>query len=91
MIEVNNLHKYYGSDKERIEVLKGISFVLPDSKIMCVLGPSGSGKSTLLNILGGIEKIDEGSVNIYGNRLESMKKKELESYRRRYLGFIFQF
>lgn len=91
MIEVNNLHKYYGSAQERIEVLKGISFVLPDSKIMCVLGPSGSGKSTLLNILGGIEKIDEGSVNIYGNRLESMKKKELESYRRRYLGFIFQF
>lgn len=91
MIKIDNLHKYYGSKEEKIEVLKGISLELQDKKITCILGPSGSGKSTILNILGGIESIDEGKVDVFGNDLKSMKKKDLELYRRHYLGFVFQF
>lgn len=59
--------------------------------MVCLLGPSGSGKSTLLNILGGIEKIDDGSVEIFSFHLENMKKRELEEYRRKNVGFVFQF
>lgn len=58
---------------------------------MCLLGPSGSGKSTLLNILGGIETIDQGLVKVFENDLNKMNKKDLEKYRRKNLGFVFQF
>ena len=91
MIRINNLHKIYGSGSEKMEVLKGLSFELEEGKIMCVLGPSGSGKSTLLNICGGIESIDEGRVEVFGQDLGTMQKKELELYRRNDLGFVFQF
>ena len=91
MIRINNLHKLYGSGSVKMEVLRGVSFELEEGKIMCVLGPSGSGKSTLLNICGGIESIDEGRVEVFGQDLGSMQKKELELYRRNDLGFVFQF
>lgn len=91
MIKITNLHKYYGTKENKSEVLKGIDLEIEDGKIICVLGPSGSGKSTLLNILGGIETIDEGSVNVFGCDLKSMAKNELEDYRRENLGFVFQF
>ncbi len=91
MIKINNLHKSYGSGSEKIEVLKGMSFELEEGKMMCLLGPSGSGKSTILNVLGGLESIDEGSVEVFGQELSRMKKKDLELYRRNSLGFVFQF
>lgn len=91
MIRISNLHKYYGSKDNKVEVLKGIDLEIEDGKIICVLGPSGSGKSTLLNILGGIETIDEGKVVVFNKDLKSMPKKALENYRRENLGFVFQF
>lgn len=91
MIRISNLHKYYGSKDNKVEVLKGIDLEIEDGKIICVLGPSGSGKSTLLNILGGIETIDEGNVLVFDKDLKSMPKKALENYRRENLGFVFQF
>lgn len=91
MIKISNLHKFYGTKENRAEVLKGINLEIEDGKIICVLGPSGSGKSTLLNILGGIETIDEGDVNVFGKDIKNMSKKALENYRRENLGFVFQF
>lgn len=91
MIKVNGLRKFYGSGQDKLEVLKGLDFTLAAGKLMCILGPSGSGKSTILNILAGIETIDAGSVEVFGHDLTSMTKKELEVYRRHYLGFVFQF
>lgn len=91
MIKISNLHKFYGAKENRAEVLKGINLEIEDGKIICVLGPSGSGKSTLLNILGGIETIDEGDVNVFGKDIKNMSKKALENYRRENLGFVFQF
>lgn len=91
MIEIKNLCKSYGQGQAKIDVLKNINLEIEDGKIICILGPSGSGKSTLLNTIGGIETIDRGEVNIAGENLASMSKKELESYRRDKLGFVFQF
>ena len=80
MIRIENLHKQYGYGDKKIDVLKGLDLTLEDEKLICVLGPSGSGKSTLLNILGGIETIDKGRVEVLGKDLATMKKKELEAY-----------
>lgn len=91
MIKISNLYKSYGRQSAKIEVLKGIDLAVPDGKILCVLGPSGSGKSTLLNILGGIETIDTGEVEMDNTKLSKLSKRELELYRRHSLGFIFQF
>ena len=91
MLEIKNLHKFYGTDRTRAEVLKGINCVIPKGELCILLGPSGSGKSTLLNIVGGIEQGDEGSILFRGRDLLKMKKGELAEYRRSTLGFIFQF
>lgn len=91
MINVSNLKKHYKNGDEITEVLKGLNFKIYDGCLVCLLGPSGSGKSTLLNILGGIEKIDSGSVNVFGMELKDMKKRDLEEYRRKNVGFVFQF
>ncbi|WP_297689189.1 ABC transporter ATP-binding protein [uncultured Anaerococcus sp.] len=91
MIKIKNLCKSYGQGQSKIDVLKNIDLEIEDGKIICILGPSGSGKSTLLNIIGGIETIDSGQVVICGENLSKMTKKDLESYRREKLGFVFQF
>lgn len=91
MIKIKNLCKSYGQGQSKIDVLKNIDLEIEDGKIICILGPSGSGKSTLLNIIGGIETIDSGQVVISGKNLSKMTKKDLESYRREKLGFVFQF
>lgn len=91
MIKIKNLCKSYGQGQAKVDVLKNIDLEMEDGKIICILGPSGSGKSTLLNIIGGIESIEAGQVNVLGANLESMSKKDLEAYRREKLGFVFQF
>ena len=59
-IEINNLKKNFGSDSNRVEVLRGVDFSIEKGDICVLLGPSGSGKSTLLNIIGGIDDADAG-------------------------------
>lgn len=91
MIKIKNLCKSYGQGQAKIEVLKNIDLDIEKGKIICILGPSGSGKSTLLNIIGGIESIDNGGVYIGEEKITNMSKKDLETYRRNKLGFVFQF
>lgn len=90
-VKVNDIHKFYGSKENRIEVLKGIECEILDGEICVLLGPSGSGKSTLLNILGGIEEADQGCIDIGDDCTSEMSEKELTQYRRNHLGFVFQF
>lgn len=90
-IKVNDLHKYYGENGNRVEVLKGVNCEVNDGEICVLLGPSGSGKSTLLNIIGGIEPADEGCIDIGDDCTENMGEKQLTAYRRNHLGFVFQF
>ncbi|MBQ1348750.1 MAG: ABC transporter ATP-binding protein [Aeriscardovia sp.] len=89
-LEISDVTKSYGSGESRIPVLRGISLSVEKGEIACLLGPSGSGKSTLLNIIGGIDSADGGSVSIAGEKIASMKEKDLTLYRRRHLGYVFQ-
>lgn len=86
-----NLEKSYGKQSAKVKVLKGMNCQMNRGEIICILGPSGSGKSTFLNILGGIEKADGGSLNVFGRELTQLSKRELSLYRRNSLGFVFQF
>ena len=89
-IEGKNLVKKYGEGEATVFALDHAEFGVEKGEIVVILGPSGSGKSTLLNILGGLDKLTEGSMLVDGTNLEKMSAKELELYRRNQLGFVFQ-
>jgi len=89
-IEIDNIKKTYGIGENSYYVLKGISFKVEKGEMVVLLGPSGSGKSTLLNIIGGIDTLDSGNVEINGEYIESMSEKNRIKYRRRNLGYVFQ-
>ena len=88
---VNDLKKHYGEGDARVEVLGGITTTINKGEVCVMLGPSGSGKSTFLNLIGGLESADAGAVSVGGCELTSLGKKDLGEYRRRELGFVFQF
>lgn len=88
---VEGLTKSYGDDEARIEVLKGVGCSLAKGEICVLLGPSGSGKSTFLNLVGGLERADSGRIAVGETEITALGDKELVEYRRRELGFVFQF
>ena len=90
-LEVRGLCKSYGQDEARVEVLKGIDVALGKGEVCVLLGPSGSGKSTFLNIVGGLESADAGSISVDGVTITDLPPSDLVEYRRRELGFVFQF
>lgn len=89
-LEICDLKKSYGTDGNRVDVLRGINFAIDKGEICVLLGPSGSGKSTLLNIIGGIDSADSGYVAIQGEKTAQMTEKEITEYRRMHLGYVFQ-
>ncbi|QHQ63241.1 ATP-binding cassette domain-containing protein [Anaerocolumna sedimenticola] len=90
-IEISNLKKSYTSGLVKTEILKGIGMELNKGEIGVILGPSGSGKSTLINIIGGIDRCDSGQILIDGLEINSLNDEKLTDYRRKDIGFIFQF
>ena len=88
---VNGLKKHYGDGEARVQVLDGITATVNKGEICVMLGPSGSGKSTFLNLIGGLEDADGGSISVDGCDLTTLSSKDLGEYRRRELGFVFQF
>ena len=90
-LSVRNAVKKYGTGDAEVRALDGADFELEKGKICVVLGPSGSGKSTLLNMIGGIDTLDSGELNIDGKVITNMNKKQLTKYRQDDVGFVFQF
>ena len=90
MIQIRNLHKFYGTEGSRTEVLKGISLDIKDGDFMVILGASGSGKSTLLNVISGLEPADAGTVSYNSRNICQMSDKEMTLFRRNVIGYVFQ-
>ena len=90
-VQVKGLKKHYGDGDARLTVLDGIDTSINRGEICVMLGPSGSGKSTFLNLIGGLEDADDGSIMVDGCDLTVLKPTDLGEYRRRELGFVFQF
>ncbi|AKA69363.1 ABC transporter ATP-binding protein [Clostridium scatologenes] len=88
---VENLKKSYKTTDVTTTVLNGVGMNLDKGEIGVILGPSGSGKSTLLNIIGGIDKCDFGTVLVDNLEITKLNDTELTDYRRKNVGFIFQF
>ena len=90
-IEINGAKKQYGEGEAAIYALNGVDFSLEKGKVCVILGPSGSGKSTLLNMIGGLDSLDAGSIRVDGEQVTGLTKKELTTYRKKNIGFVFQF
>jgi putative ABC transport system ATP-binding protein len=91
VFDVRNLAKTYRMGDVDVHALRDVTLTLPDKEFVVLLGPSGSGKSTLLNILGGLDVPTSGEVWYQGRQLTHASESELTAYRRRHVGFVFQF
>ena len=87
MIKLEGITKSFGS----LQVLKGIDLEINKGEIVSIVGPSGAGKTTLLQIMGTLDEPDAGNVQIDGTVVSRMKEKELSAFRKKNIGFVFQF
>ena len=87
MIAIEGITKSFGE----LQVLKGIDLIINKGEVVSVVGPSGAGKTTLLQIMGTLDRADEGRVVLNGTDVSLLKEKELAAFRNREIGFVFQF
>ena len=90
-VEFRNVGKRYKMGEVSIEALHDVSFTVEKGEICVIVGASGAGKTTLLNILGGMYSLTSGSVRLNGKKISNYSSKRLTQYRRRDIGFVFQF
>lgn len=89
-ITIRNISREYGQGESAVKALDDVSLDISKGEVCVILGPSGSGKSTLLNIIGGLDRVDSGSITVDGLEITSLNKKQLTDYRREKLGMVFQ-
>ncbi len=89
-LRVENVKKSY-ENGSHVQVLKGVSTSLAEGEMCVIYGPSGSGKSTFLNTVGALDPVDSGSIQVDSEEITKMGARALSLFRRRTLGFIFQF
>lgn len=92
ILKVNNLKKIYTTrfGGNKVEALKSINFSMEEGEYVAIMGESGSGKTTLLNILAALDKPTYGEVILGGQNIVNIKEKDISSFRREHLGFVFQ-
>ncbi len=90
-IQIRNLSKYYTEGDQQRCIFAGLNLEIGRGEFVALLGQSGSGKSTLLNLLGGIDLPDAGQIRIADQTLTDLPEAERTRFRRRHIGFVFQF
>ena len=91
LVSVKEVNKTYKRGGETLVVLDDLNLEVPKGDFLALMGPSGSGKSTLLNLIGGLDTPTSGSIEVDGERLDSLNSKALSKWRASHVGFIFQF
>ena len=90
-IEFQNVKKIYKMGEVEIQALAGVDFTIDKGEFVVIAGASGAGKSTILNILGGMDSSTSGNIFVDGTEISKFNAKQLTTYRRYDIGFVFQF
>lgn len=90
VIDIKNLHKWYRNDGLEFHALDDITIQIQKGEFAAIIGPSGSGKSTLMNIIGCLDRYEEGSYKLAGQDVSKLSDVELAHYRGKVIGFVFQ-
>ncbi|HEV2412188.1 MAG TPA: ABC transporter ATP-binding protein [Candidatus Saccharimonadales bacterium] len=90
MIRVKHATKSYGPRHNRFTAIDDVTFEVPEGSTVAIVGKSGSGKSTLMHLISGLDRPDDGEVIIEGKNIFKLRGKELDQFRNRHIGFIFQ-
>lgn len=90
MIEVIGVTKTYGKKENTFTALNDVSFTIPDGASVAIVGKSGSGKSTLMHAMSGLDRPEKGQVIVDGQNILELKNKEVDAFRAKTIGFIFQ-
>lgn len=90
-IEFKNVQKIYKNSEVETKALDGVSFEIEEGEFVVIAGASGAGKSTILNILGGMDSVSSGDIFVNGEQISNYNAKQLTTYRRYDIGFVFQF
>jgi len=91
LVSLKNVIKTYTRGRQRVEVLHSLNLEVEQGEFLALMGPSGSGKTTLLNLIGGLDRPDEGEVAVAGERLDRLNGAQMARWRARHVGFVFQF
>ena len=91
ILKAEGLYKSYRMGDAEVKVLRGVDLGVKRSEFVAIVGASGSGKSTLLHILGALDRADRGAVSFEGRDLRGMSERELNKFRNKMVGFVFQF
>jgi ABC-type lipoprotein export system ATPase subunit len=90
LVRASGLVKTYGEGGAAVRVLDGLQLAIDRGELVTVVGRSGSGKSTLLHVLGGLDRVERGTIEVAGERLDRLDERGLTAVRRRHVGFVFQ-
>ena len=91
LVRIRNVDKVFKRGTEQVHVLGGLDLEIPEGEFLALMGPSGSGKSTLLNLIGGLDRPSQGSVEVGSERIDSLSDRRLAAWRARHVGLVFQF
>lgn len=91
IFEFQQVSKSYGENEAKIHALKNVNVSMEEGKLTVILGPSGAGKSTMLNVLGGLDRIDDGKIIVNQMDITAYSDAQLTKYRASEIGFVFQF
>ena len=91
IVRVANVHKFFRRGSEQIDVLLDLSLDVPEGEFLALMGPSGSGKTTLLNLIAGLDRPSQGTIEVGDDTISQMSEASLAKWRTRNVGFVFQF
>ena len=91
ILRLENIEKYYSGSVDKLHIIRNLNLSVEEGEFISILGRSGSGKSTLLNVIGLLDKIDDGKIFIDGKEVDVLSDVEKDRLKNKMLGFVFQF